>query len=72
MPFEITQVGERVFLVRAPSGQFIRPTNTHDVVLQLQQDFQIDPKGILFFWPDDNEIDMIIAVLRDQIARRPN
>ena len=41
-------------------------------VVQLQQDFQIDPNGIRFFWPDDDEIDMIVAVLRDRITRRRN
>ena len=39
---------------------------------QLEQEFQINPKGIRFFWPDDDEIDMIIAVLRDRITRRSN
>ncbi len=72
MPFEITRVGEFVFLVRTPSGQSIRPAAIHDVVLQLEQEFQINPKGIRFFWPDDDDIDMIVAVLRDRITRRPN
>lgn len=72
MPFEITRVGEFVFIVRTPSGQSIRPAAIHEVVLQLEQEFQINPKGIRFFWPDDDDIDMIIAVLRDRITRRPN
>jgi hypothetical protein len=71
MPFEITRVGEFVFIIRAPSGGSIRPAAIHEVVLQLEQQFQIDPHGIRFFWPDDDEIDMIIAVLRDRIVRRP-
>ena len=70
MPFEITRVGEFVFVIRNPSGQFIRPAAIHDVVLQLQQEFQINPNGIRFFWPDDDEIDMIVAVLRDRITRQ--
>ncbi len=72
MPFEITRVGEFVFIVRTPSGQSIRPAAIHEVVLQLEQEFQINPKGIRFFWTDDDDIDMIIAVLRDRITRRPN
>jgi hypothetical protein len=72
MPFEIARIGEFVFVIRAPSGQSIRPAAIHDVVLQLQQDFQINPNGIRFFWPDDDEIDMIVAVLRERITRRPN
>jgi len=71
MTFEITQVGERIFLIKAPSGQFIRPATTHDLVVQLQQEFLIDPNGIRFFWPDDNEIDMIVAILWDRPVRRP-
>ena len=72
MPFEITRLGEFGFIIRGPLGQSIRPAAIHDVVLQLEQEFQIDAKGIRFFWPDDNEIDMIVAVLRDRITRRPN
>ena len=72
MPFEIKRAGDSVFLIRCPSGQCIRPAATHEVVLQLVQEFQIDPKGIRFFWPDDDDIDMIVAVLRDLIARRPS
>jgi hypothetical protein len=72
MPFEITRLGEFVFVIRPPSGQSIRPAAIHDVVLQLEQEFQINPKGIRFFWPDDDDIDMVIAVLRDRITRRPN
>jgi hypothetical protein len=72
MPFKITRLGESVFVIQAPSGQSIRPVATHDVVVQLEQEFQINPKGVRFFWPDDDEIDMIIAVLRDRITRRPN
>lgn len=71
MPFEITRVGEFAFVIRAPSGQFIRPAAIHEVVLQLEQEFHINPNGIRFFWPDDDEIDMVIAVLRDRITRRP-
>jgi hypothetical protein len=72
MPFEITRLGEFAFVIKAPSGQSIRPAGIHDVVLQLEQEFQINPKGIRFFWPDDDEVDMIIAVLRDRITRRSN
>lgn len=72
MPYEISRLGEFVFVIRAASGQSIRPAAIHDVVLQLQQEFHIDAKGIRFFWPDDNEIDMILGVLRDRITRQPN
>jgi len=72
MLFDIKRIGDFVFIIRAPSGASIRPAAIHDVVLQLQRDFQINPNGIRFFWPDDDEIDMIIAVLRDRITRRPN
>ena len=70
MPFEITRVGDFIFVIRAHSGQSIRPAAIHEVVLQLEQEFQINPHGIRSFWPDDDEIDMIIGVLRDQITRR--
>jgi hypothetical protein len=72
MPYEITRLGEFAFVIKSASGQSIRPAAMHDVVLQLQQEFQIDPKGIRFFWPDDDDIDMIIAVLRDRITRQSN
>jgi len=72
MPFEITRMGEFGFVIRTIPGQFIRPAAIHDVILQLEQEFQINPNGIRFFWPDDDETDMIIAVLRDRITRRPN
>jgi hypothetical protein len=72
MQFKITRLGEFAFVIQAPSGESIRPVATHDVVTQLEQEFQINPKGIRFFWPDDDEIDMIIAVLRDRVTRRSN
>jgi hypothetical protein len=72
MPFEITRLGDFAFVIRTPSGQFIRPAAIHEVMLQLEQEFQINPHGVRFFWPDDDEIDMIIAVLRDRTTRPPN
>ena len=65
MDFEITRLGEWVFAIRTHSGQLIRPAEIHEVVLRLVQEFRIDSKGIRFFWPDDDEIDIIIAVLRE-------
>jgi hypothetical protein len=71
MVFEITRAAESVFVIRSPTGKFIRPAAIHDVVHQLEQEFQVNPKGIRFFWPDDDEIDMIIGVLPNRITRRP-
>ena len=66
MQFKITRVGQFVFTIRSIRGQIIRPAHIHDIVRQLVQEFQINPNGIRFFWPDDDEVDIIMALLPDR------
>jgi hypothetical protein len=69
MEFSITRIGQ-FFLIRSPEGQFIpraNPSTVTDIVLQIRQEHGVNPNGIRFFWPDDDEIDMIVAVLPDSV-----
>jgi hypothetical protein len=71
MPSKITRVGQFTFAIKSfQVRSFGLPS--HDAVLQLEQVFHINPNGIRFFWPHDDEIDMIIAVMPDCGTRREN
>ena len=70
MPFKITRVGALSQSDHFRSDHSASPA--HDAVLQLEQVFHINPNGIRFFWPDDDKIDMIIAVIPDRGSRREN
>jgi hypothetical protein len=74
MDFEIARLGDLVFTIKTHSGELIRPAEIHQIVRRLEQEFRIDSRGIRFFWPDDDEIDIIVAILReamlnDQVVR---
>jgi hypothetical protein len=71
MPLKITESGNSL----SRSNHFksdLSACPSHEAVLQLEQVFHINPNGIRFFWPDDDEIDMIIAVMPDRGTPREN
>jgi hypothetical protein len=64
--YQIAQIQEFFFVVKAPQGQSIPkadPSAVIDIVLQIKRECGIEASGIRFFWPEDDNADMMVAIL---------
>jgi hypothetical protein len=65
MQFKITKLGETCFLVSVLAGQIPRssPSAISEVVREIKRQFQIEPKMVRFFWPEEESATTIVALI---------
>ncbi len=64
MEFKITRLTDQCFLISATAGTIPKasPSTIGAIVKQIKRDFQISPSAVRFFWPEENDADMIFAM----------